>query len=167
MSRHVTPSSTPRLSSWKAHFFPVRLLLLLLLTLPIDSLSTKNRNQGLCSHLVVNTEEMFFFRICCSYMLESGPAGNWVFLFYSKQRATDPAVEDWCGFGRGLLLTWLWLDNTAPPPLPLFAVEVRDSKEGKKNIFAVTNTYKDKNTLANKDTLRLYLVVLHLPSEVR
>ena len=39
----------------------------------------KTENQGLCSDLVVTTEQIscFFVRICCSYMFESGPAGNW------------------------------------------------------------------------------------------
>ena len=84
---------------WKAHIFPVRLLLLLLFTLPIDSLSTKNRNQGLCSHLVVNTEEMFFFRICCSYMLESGPAGNGGVSLLFKAESNRPCC---------VRLVWFW-----------------------------------------------------------
>ena len=62
------------------------------------SVSTEEKNpenQGLCSHSVVTTKQisfLFLVRICCSYMFESGPAGNWVFLFYSKQSATEPAV---------------------------------------------------------------------------
>ena len=44
----------------------------------MDSLSTKNRKPGTlfrisCHHRA----NVFFVRICCSYMFESGPAGNW------------------------------------------------------------------------------------------
>ena len=64
----------------------------------------------------------------------------------------------------GSLALWLWLDNTAPPPLPLFAVKVRDSKEEEKNVFCSDKyKYTNENTLANKNTLCLNFVVLHFP----
>ena len=103
MSRHVTPSSTPRLSSWKAHIFPARLLLLLLLllfTLPIDSLSTKNRKPGTlfrisCHHRA----NVFFVRICCSYMFESGPAGSGGVSLLFKAESNRPCC---------VRLVWFW-----------------------------------------------------------
>ena len=47
------------------------------------------------------------------------------------------------GFGRLSDSLALWLDNTAPPPLPLFVVKVRDSKEDeKKHICSDKYKYK-------------------------
>ena len=53
----------------------------------------KTENQGLCSELVVTTEQMFslsgFVVLTCLNQVQQAVG---VFLFSSKQRATDPAV---------------------------------------------------------------------------
>lgn len=143
MSRHVTPSSTPRLSSWKAHIFPVRLLLLLLFTLPIDSLSTKNRKPGtlfifsrhhranilfLSGFVVLTCLNQVQQAIGCFFSVQSREQQT---LLCKTGGVVLVVVSCLPGFGR-LSDSLTLVRQYRSPPLPLFAVKVRDSKEGEK-----------------------------------
>ena len=71
----------------------------------IPCLSTEEKtteNQGLCSDLVVTTEQisfLFLVRICC-YMFESGPAGDGGVSFLFKAESNRPCCVR--------LVVWFW-----------------------------------------------------------